>query len=94
MSEYIISEEALQYMRNQCYEAGKLGKEAFTVRGHSGHEIIRCRDCRRSREDGRKCTYWASGRWDEEQEADVIELADVEPDGFCFKAERRERCDT
>lgn len=53
-------------------------------------EVIRCRDCKKSRKEGWKCTYWALGRWDEEQEADVIELADVEPDGFCFKAERRE----
>lgn len=90
MSEYIISDVGLRCMRSQCYEAGKLGKEIFTVRGHSGEEVIRCRDCKRSREKGWKCTYWASGEWDEEQEADVIELADVEPDGFCFKAERRE----
>lgn len=53
-------------------------------------EIIRCRDCKRSLEKGWKCTYWAQGRWDATEEADVIELADVRPDGYCFKAERRE----
>ena len=53
-------------------------------------EIIRCRDCKRSHEKGWKCDYWVTGRWDEEQEADIIEMADVRPSGFCFKAKRRE----
>lgn len=73
--------------------------EAANVNGYGKHlynmymtdtDIIRCRDCGRSRENGWKCTYWVTGRWDEEQEADVIELADVRPDGFCFKAEKRD----
>lgn len=53
-------------------------------------EIIRCRDCGMSHEDGWKCARWVTGTWDEEMEADVIELADVRPDGYCFMATRRE----
>lgn len=61
------------------------------ITGSEPHEeIIRCRECKRSRENGWKCTYWVSGRWDEKQKADVMKLADVEPDGFCFKAEKRQ----
>lgn len=58
--------------------------------GYDRRGLTRCHDCKKSRENGWKCTYWAHGRWDDEQEADVITLADVRPDGFCFKAERRE----
>lgn len=84
MSEYIISEEGLQCMRNQCYEAGKLGKEIFTVRGHSGEEVIRCRDCGWSNDDP-SCTH---PRWHHGQHG-VIVYPPVEPDGFCGWAERR-----
>lgn len=58
--------------------------------GLTDTEIIRCRDCKLSREDGWKCAFWVTGHWDEEQEVDMIDLADVEPDGFCFKSERRD----
>ncbi len=58
----------------------------------TNQEIIRCRDCDRSEQKGWKCNYWVYGRWNEELEADEITLADVRPDGFCFKAERREAC--
>lgn len=45
MAERIISDEVLDAIRRTCYEAGRLGREVFTVRGHDGSEIVRCRDC-------------------------------------------------
>lgn len=73
--------------------------EAANVYGEGQHlynmhltdtEIIRCRDCKLSHNDGWKCARWATHHWDEDQEVDVIELADVQPDGFCAWAERRD----
>lgn len=43
-------------------------------------EVIRCRDCKFSANDGWRCRYWA----------DEWEKAEVHPDGFCAWAERRE----
>jgi MoaA/NifB/PqqE/SkfB family radical SAM enzyme len=43
-------------------------------------EVIRCRDCKFSANDGWRCRYWA----------DEWEKAEVHPDGFCVWAERRE----
>jgi len=80
-------------MRSQCYEAGKLGKEVFTVRGHSSNEIIRCRDCRRSRKKGWKCSRFSEEIYDEAQEVGELVMVNTRPDGYCFWAER-ERCDT
>lgn len=87
MSEYIISEKDLQYMRNQCYEAGKLGKEAFTVRGHSGHEIIRCKDCRHCNDEGVLSSqfFCVSAHWNNPGYG-----VKTRPDGYCFWAEKRE----
>lgn len=53
-------------------------------------EIIRCRDCEKSREDGWKCTRFSEELYDVEQEIDELVMANVRPEGFCFKAERRE----
>lgn len=47
MSEHIISDEVLQSIQRTCYEAGKAGREVYTVRGADGSEIIRCRDCKK-----------------------------------------------
>lgn len=44
MTERIYSDEDLSAIRLQCYEAGRLGKEAYTVRG-GGEVVVRCRDC-------------------------------------------------
>ena len=48
-----------------------------------GEEIIRCRDCKHSRKDGKLCMFFAA--WypiaGGDEYADVP--ADVEPDGFC-----------
>ena len=55
------------------------------------HEkVVRCRDCRHSRHDGIGCAHFAAYEpipgGDEFGEI----LADVEPDGFCAWAERRD----
>lgn len=44
MTEYLISDELLTSIRRACYNAGKAGKEVFTVKAPS-EEIVRCRDC-------------------------------------------------
>lgn len=93
MSEYIISEKDLRYMRRQCYEAGKIGKEVFIIRDYGSHEIIRCRDCGRSREKGWKCTRFSEEIYDEAQEVGELVMANTRPDGYCFWAEKRESCD-
>lgn len=54
-------------------------------------EIVRCRDCRHSRKDGTLCMFFAS--WEPITGGDeYAEMpADVEPDGYCWRGERRER---
>lgn len=44
MTEYLISDELLTSIRRACCNAGKAGKEVFTVKAPS-IEIVRCRDC-------------------------------------------------
>lgn len=46
MTERIISSECLTSIRQTCYEAGKKGREIYTVRAADGPEIVRCRDCK------------------------------------------------
>lgn len=54
-------------------------------------EIVRCRDCKHSHKDGALCNLFAS--WVPIAGGDEYECipADVEPDGFCAWAERREQ---
>lgn len=53
-------------------------------------EIIRCRDCRESREKGWKCTRFSEEIYDEAQEVGELVMANTRPDGYCFRAEKRE----
>ena len=46
MSEHIISDECLDYIRARSYEAGQRGQEVYTVRGADGEEVVRCQDCK------------------------------------------------
>lgn len=46
MSEHIISDDCLDYIRARSYEAGQRGQEVYTVRGPDGEEVVRCRDCK------------------------------------------------
>ena len=43
--EHVISEECLDSIRRECVEAGRLGREAFTVRGPDGPRVTRCFRC-------------------------------------------------
>lgn len=88
MSEYIISDEALDSIRRTCYEAGMTGRENFTCRS-AGEEIVRCRDCKKSREKGWKCTRFAEEVYDEENEIGELVMANVRPDGHCSWGERK-----
>lgn len=77
MSEYIISDEALDSIRRTCYEAGMTGRENFTCRS-AGEEIVRCRDCEGTIDDGisSKCeTFIANGE---------------DPNGFCKWGKRHD----
>lgn len=95
MTERIYSDEDLSAIRLQCYEAGRLGKEAYTVRG-GGEVVVRCRDCAHAiRLEGEpaearpgmlNCAYFA--QWDYYDDEPGVWL--VEPDGFCAWASRRE----
>lgn len=89
MSEYLISDETLATIRRTCYEAGKAGKEVFSVRSPSV-EIVRCGDCDFSTDGGEYCRLFAAyepiGGGDEYGES----LAIVSPDGFCAWGKRRE----
>ena len=83
MNERIYSDEALSAIRRQCYEAGRLGKEAYTVRG-GGEKIVRCNDCIHAVigfADGVKSrAVIGCDRFDRPTKRIVYE---VEPDGFC-----------
>ena len=46
MTERIISDECLTSIRRSCYDAGKKGREVFTICGADGPEIVRCKDCK------------------------------------------------
>lgn len=51
-------------------------------------EIVRCRDCEKSRENGWKCTRFAEEVYDEEKEIGELVMANVRPYGFCSWGER------
>ena len=69
--EHVISEECLDSIRRECVEAGRLGREAFTVRGPDGPRVTRCRDCLYS--DSINDRFLWCGRFEN----------GVEPWGFC-----------
>ena len=80
MTERIYSDEDLSAIRLQCYEAGRLGKEAYTVRG-GGEVVVRCRDCAMYDDGDGMCMrdpeHTGRGWY-------------TRPDGFCAWASRRE----
>lgn len=39
----VVSEEAMASIRRTCYEAGRAGREVYTVR--AGRQLVRCADC-------------------------------------------------
>lgn len=80
MSERIIDEAVLQGIQRTCYEAGRSGREAFTVRG-AGEEIVRCRDCKHLKERKTRPEHVCDFG---------VEHWGTEPDGFCSWGERRE----
>lgn len=53
-------------------------------------EIVRCRDCMKSREKGWKCTRFTEEVYNEENEIGELVMANVRPDGFCAWGERRD----
>lgn len=76
MSENVISDECLASIRRACYEAGKNGREAFTVRGADGPEIVRCRDCVHFRQENQNAQ--TSPRCN-----GVFTFVNPNHDGFC-----------
>lgn len=50
-------------------------------------EPTHCRNCKRSRAGGTKCLRWVHGTYDEAAGEDILELQDVDPDGFCAWSE-------
>lgn len=59
------------------------------VFGEVREEIIRCIDCKHYDNRYDKCNRLAVGFYDPDEGADVIERFDVDPNGFCYLAERR-----
>lgn len=57
----------------------------------TNQEIIRCKECACFLKEGGFCTRWAYGTYDEETGADIIDCYEVEPDGFCAWAEKKEQ---
>lgn len=45
--------------------------------------IIRCRNCKKSRKRGWKCTRFIEELYDSELEIGELTMANVRPDGFC-----------
>ena len=62
---------------------------ALALKEHGFEKVVRCKDCRHSRKDGRLCAFFAA--WEPIAGGDeYAEMpADVEPDGFCAWGERR-----
>ena len=86
MTERIYSDEDLSAIRLQCYEAGRLGKEAYTVRG-GGEVVVRCRDCAHyDMREGFGCSLL--GLWSGKTRG--FESFDMGPDGFCAAGRRKE----
>lgn len=85
MTERIYAEKDVSAIRRQCYEAGRLGKEAYTVRG-GGEKIVRCRDCTHyDMREGFGCSLL--GLWSGNTRG--FGSFNMGPDGFCAWGERR-----
>lgn len=82
MTERIISDEYLKSIRKAFYEAGKKGRNLVLYRRFDGPEIVRCRDCKMSLNNGEACWYFAHEEWGE------TVPAIVRPDGYCSWGER------
>ena len=80
--ERVISDECLDAIRRRCYEAGRAGREVYTVRDADGPEVVRCRECAFSEGDGDLCVFFGDG-WNKH-------TANVDPDGFCAWGIRRD----
>ena len=89
MSEYVF-----RYANGYGFDAGDVEVVEYFAEENTDHygtlheEIVRCRDCKHSSQDGEECWFFTHkeevnyGRW-----ADVP--AWVEPDGFCAWAVKR-----
>ena len=53
-------------------------------------EVVRCRDCKHSANDGVKCYYFAATEWNDYLREYVELPSYVEPSGFCAWAVRRD----
>lgn len=75
MGDSIVSDEAMSCIRRTCYEAGRTGREVYTVR--CGRPLVRCADCANlavAADGSRYCNVW--GR-------------KVPLDGYCHLGERK-----
>ena len=50
--------------------------------GVTDERIVRCRDCKHSRKDGTRCVFLAAWQFVSADEY-TMQLAEVEPEGFC-----------
>lgn len=57
---------------------------------YTKEEIIRCRDCKHFDDAWVSCNYFICGYWDSEAKEDVLMRQQVNPNGFCAWAEKRE----
>lgn len=86
MTERIYSDDAMESVRRACYEAGRRGDEAYSVRGADGGEVVRCRDC--ANYDSREwlgCSFL--GAWD--MHTEEFTSCDMGPDGYCAWGRKR-----
>lgn len=73
-------ERCQEFIGVRCIEAENVygeGKHLYNMH-LTDTEIIRCRDCGHSRDNGERCEHWAN-KWED---------AWIDPDGFCAWAER------
>ena len=93
MSDYRISQEinlfeiADKYAKRLQEQADEmtLNKAADTLAKFGYVKVVRCRDCKDYRASDATCHSWQWHNWDA--------AIEVEPDGFCAWAERKEGSD-
>ena len=49
MTEYVITEDEYRAAMRMAYEAGRSGREVYTVRDYLTRLLVRCRDCNHSK---------------------------------------------
>ena len=85
MAEYVITDEEIVAVIRKAYEAGKAGREVYTVRDYLNRPLVRCRDCKHyyehSEEDLVYCINRPILRGDK--------YVETEPYGYCAWGERR-----